>query len=899
MPQAHAVAHLVDLGLAVEATAQVELDAHPAPARALDAVDVPEHGIVGELVRHVDAEGVHARLELAGLDDHLLEVAAERRGEVDQLVLGEVRRRVDAVLAGHHPGLDVVEEAPLDVGAAKHLEAIEGPRPALGALQGLGALHDGRHAVPDLLGDRGVTLEAGGERDVEVDAGRGRQVDAAGVLEVRTDVLAGEELLVGVAAGDQVEGLKGAGAGAVEGRAADVRVGGEQLAGHRVGAELRDAEEGRAGLVDVAEEVEADVTALLALEAVGRATVLSDRDGVAAVHADLDDALGALHAGVDPAGEVRLRERGVVEVGLEGAVGVARDDVAVVGVDDVAGEGLGGGLEGVVDAVAGGVEDDVVAGAARAIGTRAALAEAIAGRIVGLAVDAGVHRGAAALAHADRVHEHHVPLRADLEGGPDEVGRKLAAGVPHHPADAAVGVGDGVARLVHPVDPDVVPEDRLVAEVRQAEGRIGRVRRAIVGVALEAEVAGTVEERVVVVRGHVLAPVADAEEGGADRGEDRRALGGAREESVVTAEGPDGRPELLGDEVDGVELAARVRRARAVVVERPKAIVLAAGLGGVVRAVAAHVGELRAPVLGELRDVLDEGVRGLAADRAEDLAGLRRRAVPAGEQVAGPVDPHEAALPPAAVDRVLHDLIELLAGGRVVGAADVEVAEDAVGRDRLAEEALFRLAVGVGRVANGLVVAEGVEDLLVDHPADADHGVAARGAVRGDLADEAEAGGVVVEVDDLLGHVPGALEHVLLDHVRAHRGEGRARVTAAAEAGAGSEEAGEGAEESERSSGAGGLQGRGNSGTLHRSILRLGIVQPHRESLEVVGAAQKAAMGREPAAGPGRSESSSSSASSPRMSRRSSSSREARPWRRRWRSSGVRPSSSAPAVRVS
>src|SRR5690606_27119505 len=95
---------------------------------------------------------------------------------------------------------------------------------------------------------------AGLERDAEVDARRSRQIDAVRRLEEGADVLAGEELLLGRAAVDQVVGLHRAGALRLHRRTADVRVAGEDLAGDRVTPELRDAEEGRAGLIDVAQE---------------------------------------------------------------------------------------------------------------------------------------------------------------------------------------------------------------------------------------------------------------------------------------------------------------------------------------------------------------------------------------------------------------------------------------------------------------------------------------------------------------------------------------------------------------------------------------------------------------------------------------------------------------------
>jgi hypothetical protein len=137
--------------------------------------------------------------------------------------------------------------------------------------------------------------------------------------------------------------------------------------------------------------------------------------------------------------------------------------------------------------------------------------------------------------------------------------------------------------------------------------------------------------------------------------------------------------------------------------------------------------------------------------------------------------------------RVLREDVELLARHRVERPTDVEVARDAVGSDGLADEARIALALvleGIDRVADGLVVAERVERLFVDDPADARDGVPAARAVAADLTDEPEACAFVVEVDDGLRHVPRALEDALVDDVRAELAHRRLRIPAASEAGA-------------------------------------------------------------------------------------------------------------------
>src|SRR5207237_855585 len=84
-------------------------------------------------------------------------------------------------------------------------------------------------------------------------------------------------------------------------------------------------------------------------------------------------------------------------------------------------------------------------------------------------------------------------------------------------------------------------------------------------------------------------------------------------------------------------------------------------------------------------------------------------------QVLRPVDPHVAPQVPRPIAGILDDDVQLLAGGRVVVVADVEVRADGEDRDRIAGLHLVPDARGAGgRALDELVRLAGDEELL--HP---------------------------------------------------------------------------------------------------------------------------------------------------------------------------------------
>ena len=167
-----------------------------------------------------------------------------------------------------------------------------------------------------------------------------------------------------------------------------------------------------------------------------------------------------------------------------------------------------------VDRARAGVED--LAGVVR-------MAEAVGVRILRLTVHGPVVRVGSALRAADRGHHHLVPLAHEVVRGAHEVRRQLGRRVPDHLADVALGVLNRSARRVVPLLPNVVAIDVVVEVVGEPEVAIARGRRAVVGVALEAEVPVAIEARVVPVRRLVLVPRADLQEARAHVDRDRRA----------------------------------------------------------------------------------------------------------------------------------------------------------------------------------------------------------------------------------------------------------------------------------------------------------------------------------------------------------------------------------------
>jgi hypothetical protein len=210
----------------------------------------------------------------------------------------------------------------------------------------------------------------------------------------------------------------------------------------------------------------------------------------------------------------------------------------------------------------------------------------------------------------------------------------------------------------------------------------------------------------------------------------------------------------------GVEEARRER------VDAPPEVAEVDGAGGrerLVGDVEVAVLELehgRVRVLG-IGDVVVERLVGHAAVDADEREGVVVVAV--GVEVPRPVDAHVRALVPRTVAGVLLEHVELLAGGRVVGPHDVEVALDRIRDD---DHAVLRggaRALSVG-VLDPLVREPSEQHLFGDLPADA------RDRLRVGGREEPVLRGAVSDVDQgALGpelRIVGGVLQILADEVR-------------------------------------------------------------------------------------------------------------------------------------
>ena len=474
--------------------------------------------------------------------------------------------------------------------------------------------------------------------------------------------------------------------------------------------------------------------------------------------------VGGAHRGVGSGGELAL----VAPGGLHGF-----DEGGVPLGDDRVGDGLHPGR------VVGALEVRDGPNLALPEGQEAEAAVVRAGAGDGeVAGGAGVDRGAGGVAGAGHV----------LVGGPGgaaAAGGGRAGGV----ADAAdgpvgaVGVAVAVAARVGAVDRDVVVDPEVVA--RGEVDALGVEHGGAHGVEADA---GDVEEAeaLLVEGGHRGGLTGDGrrEADGlvvaALGAQERRAEGDLRGVAggLAVAEHADGDVGEVGSEVgllgveDGpvhdVEVAERSLTMDGGVLED--------GRVGVARAV-------------------DEDGDGLGVDAAFP-ALVREHGVVAVDEVARPVDAHELAAGPGAVGGVLDDDVELLAGGLVVRAADVEVGADGEGRDDLASAGVLADAVGAaGGSAHEVIGEASEEQVLGDLPADL-----LELGVRGE-PDEAGAGrlrdhgGLCIEGRLLAQHlggdglrtvaareqrVLGGDEVGLVEVVRLHLGDGGALLGAAA-----------------------------------------------------------------------------------------------------------------------
>ena len=782
------VGRVVEGSLRVETRADVaarlEVHAEPVTVRRAEHVAPERRG-----------DGHHARLSRDGV------LRETRHARVEVL---QTDARVDGLEA------DARREATLDVGPLEVAHAIRVDEGA--------ALHAVK--LLDARGDRGEAVEQGavqveGHRRarrvgirvaVAARVGERRRQDVVADTAVEAaQVLAREVRILGGLAAEHREEVRRRRRDRLERLARHVRVRDDQLARARVHHRQRDAAELQRAVLDVVEELVANVAEVL--------TGLR-RVGVARVCLEQEQTLGASEVVVE-------RVRAVVLVRRRSRDIRRADDVTVVRADDAGGGGRGRILERVVLVVALAVGIDL-GRLHRAIGAL----PAVLGGVHHLRIDAGGRsldrRGADGATMT--AHERLVPVTDDLERGARQVAREAGAqvidgganpagrdrrraaahraitlrtdarrtrrGIPEAVIALPVGRAGRIRKRVRievvagavegeEVRLAVVAREAAFTDVRCAASATGAavgVRGAVVGhdaavlpathvgALVGAEETEAIELLVRLGVGGVLVVRRDAEERRADRDGRRRA------EPAVVETVRAGRPDLLVYEGHVVNGVAEV-----------SGPLVAEAVGSVVL----HADELRLVALREARSAIAhlavraglevEGHR-LGLEDGVELRDVRAVVgVERADQVLRPVDAHELTLVPLAIRGVLRDDVGRLARDGVVLTADIEVALHRERCERLPTE-VWRATVVVAAV-DQLVRAIGVEEVLVEHPADAgdverlalvhaevDHRHIA--AERGKPAGAEDGRLVRLHVDDGRGVPPLTVENRLVDDVR-------------------------------------------------------------------------------------------------------------------------------------
>lgn len=279
---------------------------------------------------HHDVVARCERFEVGEVAQLLVHWTTERGDLIENRVVdvGWAVATGDRVDARAHQGFGRLHHAILDVGPDEISPPIDERIGAPGrARKQLGTLRECRHAVVDCFDVNGACASML-RAHVEVDTGARWELNAIEVFEVLAYVFSSEELFVGQLPVDQVVHLQRGSSVRVERGPSDIGVPDQDLARDRIAAERGDAEEPRAGLVDVAEGFEAGVPTFLTRKAISAATVGRDGGLVARVDAQLEDTFASDMPCIEASVQVRVREVGAVEVRLSA---FGKVDVTVAG----------------------------------------------------------------------------------------------------------------------------------------------------------------------------------------------------------------------------------------------------------------------------------------------------------------------------------------------------------------------------------------------------------------------------------------------------------------------------------------------------------------------------------------------------------------------------------------